>query len=212
VLASPLAARAFIVIVSYTPLYCIAAAAHTLKLHYSARILHSSDALAHTHLHTNKQECATRCFAQYGGPKLDAWLTCTLEDHECVKIPKDLDFSVIDKNPPKTLSNFNPEQLAGTWYKVLGVNPKYDLFDCQRNIFTLNKATSTAENSADAAQLPQVQTADLGVEFRLSKPAAAGGGFWQNRLNEQLEVDAPGGPRTFHTEGKMFGLTFRENW
>ncbi|CAN0541509.1 unnamed protein product, partial [Scytosiphon promiscuus] len=26
-----------------------------------------------------EQECATRCFAQYGSGKLDSWLTCTLE-------------------------------------------------------------------------------------------------------------------------------------
>lgn len=26
-----------------------------------------------------EQECATRCFAQYGSNKLDSWLTCTLE-------------------------------------------------------------------------------------------------------------------------------------
>ena len=66
----------------------------------------------------HKQECATRCFAQFGGPKLDAWLTCTLEDHECVKIPKDLDFSAIDRNPPATLKGFEPAALQGVWYKV----------------------------------------------------------------------------------------------
>jgi hypothetical protein len=31
-------------------------------------------------------------------------------------------------------------------------------------------------------------------------------------LQEKLEFDAPGGHRTAHTEGRMFGLTFWENW
>jgi len=30
-----------------------------------------------------EQECATRCFAQYGSSKLDSWLTCTLEVCTC---------------------------------------------------------------------------------------------------------------------------------
>ncbi|KAG5179765.1 Violaxanthin de-epoxidase-domain-containing protein [Tribonema minus] len=151
--------------------------------------------------HDQELECATRCFAQYGGPKLDAWLSCTLEDHECVKIPKDLDFSAIDKDPPAIAKSFDPTFLEGTWYKVLGVNPKYDLFDCQRNTFAITAANAGESGSAQVA-----------VEFRLAKPEAAGGGFWQNRLSERLEIDPPGAPRTFHTEGKMFGLTFRENW
>ena len=31
-------------------------------------------------------------------------------------------------------------------------------------------------------------------------------------LHENLEFDAPGAVRTAHTEGRMFGLTFWENW
>merc|ERR1719446_1601161 len=31
-------------------------------------------------------------------------------------------------------------------------------------------------------------------------------------LQEKLEFDAPGSRRTAHTEGRMFGLTFWENW
>ena len=45
-------------------------------------------------------------------------------------------------------------------------------------------------------------------------PSYKGGGAWPNRLTERLAVDPPGNSlrRSFHTEGKMFGLTFNENW
>ncbi|CAM9645286.1 unnamed protein product [Phaeothamnion confervicola] len=156
-----------------------------------------------------EQECATRCFAQYGSGKLDAWLSCTLEDHACVKIPKDLDFGAIDRDPPAKLKAFDVTAMDGTWYKVsengkaivLGLNKKYDCFDCQRNSFALRGDGSAA---------------DLGVTFRLSKPGAADAAgnpvFWQNQIREELLVDAADSPRTFHAQGKMFGLTFKENW
>lgn len=40
------------------------------------------------------------------------------QDHSCVKIPKDMDFSVIDKDPPHIVKGFEAKQLQGTWYKV----------------------------------------------------------------------------------------------
>ncbi|CAM9135222.1 unnamed protein product, partial [Discosporangium mesarthrocarpum] len=147
-----------------------------------------------------EQECATRCFAQYGSEKLDSWLTCTLEDHSCVKIPKDMDFSVIDKDPPKIVRSFDAKALQGTWYKVMGVNKKYDCFDCQRNTFAV-----TDLGGEDGGQVASIR-----VNFRLAKPDSSD--FWENTINEKLEVDPVGSPRTFHTKGKLFGLTFKENW
>lgn len=44
--------------------------------------------------------------------------TWVLQDHSCVKIPKDMDFSVIDKDPPHIVKGFEAKQLQGTWYKV----------------------------------------------------------------------------------------------
>lgn len=40
------------------------------------------------------------------------------QDHSCVKIPKDMDFSAIDRDPPHILKGFDAKQLQGTWYKV----------------------------------------------------------------------------------------------
>ncbi|CAM9381655.1 unnamed protein product [Chrysoparadoxa australica] len=146
-----------------------------------------------------EQECATRCFAEYGGPKLDDWLTCTLEDHSCVKIPKvptSVPQSASTCGNTKAKYKASPEELKLCRYKVLGVNSKYDSFDCQRNSFDV-------EGRGDVAE--------IGVEFRLRKPGT-NGDFWANSLNEKLLIDPPGSQRSFHTEGKMFGLTFKENW
>jgi hypothetical protein len=57
----------------------------------------------------------------------------------------------------------------------------------------------------------------MGIFFRVNRPEEAGGGFWENALTEHMVVDAvatdaaPGG-RTMHTQGKMYGLEFDENW
>jgi len=71
----------------------------------------------------------------------------------------------------------------------------------------------------------------MGIFFRVKRPEESGGGFWENSLTEHMVVDRPGGGgggasavasaadddnvpagRTMHTEGKMYGLKFDENW
>jgi hypothetical protein len=84
-------------------------------------------------------------------------------------------------------------------------SPNYDLFDCQSNTFTV------ANN--DATEL------DMDIAFRVRQPENTGGGFWENDLTEHMVVDAANTEkeegmvgRTMHTEGKMYGLKFDENW
>lgn len=151
-----------------------------------------------------EQSCATRCFAEFGSEDLNNWLSCTIEDNECVKVPKNVDNSAENVGYETALKNFNPKSLIGTWYKTDGLNPNYDLFDCQSNKFTAK--------DSDASEL------DMDIFFRVSRPESSGGGFWENALTEHMVVDAlnPDIPnptkRTMHTEGKMYGLTFDENW
>jgi len=57
----------------------------------------------------------------------------------------------------------------------------------------------------------------MGIFFRVRRPDEAGGGFWENSLTEHMVVDsvlsdAATGDRTMHTQGKMYGLQFDENW
>jgi len=149
------------------------------------------------------QACATRCFAEYGSKDLNNWLSCTIEDNECVKVPKNVDNSAENVGYTNTVKKFDPSSLIGTWYKTDGLNPNYDLFDCQRNKFSFS-----SPGESDKSEL------DMDIFFRIAQPATAGGGYWENSLTEHMVVDAAGADndRTMHTEGKMYGLTFDENW
>jgi len=153
-----------------------------------------------------EQACATRCFAEFGSEDLNSWLSCTIQDNECVKVPKNVDNSAENKGYSKVVKSFDPKSLVGSWYKTDGLNPNYDLFDCQTNTFTIAEGSE-----ADSSEL------DMGIFFRVKRPETSGGGFWENALTEHMVVDAarsennPTG-RTMHTAGKMYGLTFDENW
>merc|ERR1712194_862908 len=52
----------------------------------------------------------------------------------------------------------------------------------------------------------------MGIFFRVSNPL--NGGYWENNLEEQMVIDTPSSnnKRTMHTQGKMYGLSFDENW
>lgn len=151
-----------------------------------------------------EQAAAVRCFAEYGSEDLNNWLSCTIEENECVKVPKNIDTSAESVGYTSTVKKFDPSILVGKWYKTNGLNPNYDLFDCQTNSF---KATDK-----DASEL------DMDIFLRVRRPEEVGGGFWENALSEHMVVDAvldssqSPGDRTMHTEGKMNGLTFDENW
>mmetsp|Transcript_18558 Transcript_18558/g.33628 ORF Transcript_18558/g.33628 Transcript_18558/m.33628 type:complete len:426 (-) Transcript_18558:181-1458(-) len=154
-----------------------------------------------------EQSCATRCFAEYGSEDLNNWLSCTIEENECVKVPKNVDNSAENAGYTTALKNFDPKTLEGKWYKTDGLNPNYDLFDCQTNTFQ----PSSGGDKNDYSEV------DMGIFFRVLQPQEAGGGYWENSLTEHMVVDAvvdPKNPsgRTMHTEGQMYGLKFNENW
>ena len=144
-----------------------------------------------------EQLCATQCFARFGSEKLNDWLSCTLEDKKCVVTGVEQDTSDFYRNPPatKAMAEFQPKDLEGKWFKVFGYNPKYDTYPCQINTFT--------------------PSPDGGLEndilFRVPKPT--GGGAWQNNFIEKMtNSKGPQGKASMTVEGKMFGLTFHEQW
>ena len=142
-----------------------------------------------------EQLCATRCFARFGSEKLNTWLSCTLEEKTCVTTGVAQDTSGFYGNAPKRQTSFDPAILSGKWWKAVGYSPKYDCMACQKTSF-------------DPSVKGQIMSA---IEFRVQKEM--GEGFWQNNLVETLRDDrGPQGTASFTVGGKMYGLTFREQW
>lgn len=84
--------------------------------------------------------CITGCMARYNDQNLDNVLKCTIEDNKCIKVGilaggTDV-FGQEPRSPAPTVRNFNMNSLEGPWYKVVGFNPNYDCFACQKNTYT----------------------------------------------------------------------------
>ena len=155
-------------------------------------------------------QCTVGCFARFGNPDLDKVLSCTIEDAECIKIAlmkPGADGPLDAPLPPRPIIPVSKSSLQGKWYKVMGWNPMYDCFDCQANTFDQPSAKEVANT---------IEADSMNVEVQYSMPRVRAGmkpETFSSTLHEQLEFDTtPGSRRTAHTEGKMFGLTFWENW
>jgi hypothetical protein len=97
--------------------------------------------------------CITGCMARYGNEHLDQLLKCTIEDNDCIKIailPGGADrLGQEPKAPAPTVRNFDPVSLQGSWYKVVGYNPNYDCYACQRNTFAPASSSNSHNNNGN---------------------------------------------------------------
>ena len=172
-------------------------------------------------------QCTVGCFARYNDANLESVLSCTIEDAGCIAIATQApgpDSAEDAPFAPHPLIKATPASLQGRWYKVLGFNPNYDCFECQRNSFAAEAAPGgAAPRGGGGGGRPAVKessvelgptTAAVQVEYAMPRERAGmAPETYHATLNEKLEFDtAPGSHRTAHTEGRMFGLTFWENW
>lgn len=116
--------------------------------------------------------CITGCFARFGNKNLDNLLKCTIEDHDCIKIailPGGADkFGEEPRAPKATVANFDYKSLEGTWFKVVGFNPNYDCYACQRNTFALPTEGEKGGNDATlVAAYNKDPYMNVGVEFSM---------------------------------------------
>jgi hypothetical protein len=109
--------------------------------------------------------CITGCMARYGDKNLDNLLKCTIEDNECIKIailPGGADrFGEEPRAPGRTVQNFNYKSMDGTWFKVVGFNPNYDCYACQRNTFSIPEQDGGLQLPVSNGHL------NMGVEFSM---------------------------------------------
>jgi len=155
-------------------------------------------------------QCTVGCFARYWSEDLDNVLSCAIEDAGCIKIgvvTPGPDSCLTAPKPPRPIIPQTPASLQGKWYKVMGWNSIYDCYECQLNSFTKPSIQQDTMNVKPNA-------VDIEVTFsmpreRIGQPAQT----LKQTIHEQLVFDtAAGSHRTASTVGKMFGLTFWENW
>lgn len=112
--------------------------------------------------------CITGCMARYGNDNLDNLLKCTIEDHECIKV------AILDGGadkygdealaPAPTIQNFRMNSMQGHWYKVVGFNPNYDCYACQKNSFSSPSELNSIRSN------PLQANDKLEVDVRFSMP------------------------------------------
>lgn len=160
--------------------------------------------------------CITGCFARFGNDVLNEGLKCWIEDYKCINIaimePGNDAPEEVPAPPLALATSFSTASMEGEWYKVLGWNRQYDCFDCQKNTF---------HDTAGGASAAQPATVDVDFSM-ISKKSGREAQSNEFKMHEKLLFDqefvssSTGGKmksrRTAHTEGRMFGLTFWENW
>jgi VDE lipocalin domain len=182
--------------------------------------------------------CITGCMARYGGPHLDDLLHCTIEEHECIKVailPGGADALDEAPLPPApTVVNFAPSTLLGSWYKVVGFNPNYDCYACQRNSFDNLQASSALSLGMNVEfSMPHLlpdgsPPPPSGVRETIRTTGAQMQGSESIALNdyhthETMVFDKPASgltlvrngqsyARTAHSQGEMFGLSKYTGW
>jgi len=168
--------------------------------------------------------CTTGCFAAFGDDKITDFLGCALEGKKCLDFPKDpklLGWLDDGPNAPKKVSNFDINSLKGDWIKVLGLDERYDCFECQQNRFRVSEDGGGKWRMDTTFRLPRMRGPTVvAVEPPLAPNTFSWDAasktpdvnYYQNDLTEEVFVDAPDAKPTMHTTGKTFGLTFWENY
>jgi len=133
--------------------------------------------------------CITGCMARYGNKNLDNLLKCTIEDNECIKV------AILDggadkygeepRAPAPTIRNFNVASMEGTWFKVVGFNPNYDCYACQRNTFT-------APADANSNMFVSNNKMMMDVEFSMPRMLPDGSPPPPKNVRETIQVSDDG--------------------
>jgi len=167
--------------------------------------------------------CSTGCFAAFGSDTFTGFLGCALEDKKCLSFPSDpklLGWLDDGAEAPKKVANFDINSLKGDWFKVLGLDERYDCFECQQNRFRQDEDKGWRMDTSFRLPRFRGQT-QVSVEPPLAPntfkwPASSSqkpnANYYQNDLTEEVIVDAPDAKPSMHTTGKTFGLTFWENY
>lgn len=151
--------------------------------------------------------CITGCMARYGNRNLDNLLKCTIEDHECIKVailPGGADpYGAEPRAPAPTVQNFDMRSLEGSWYKVVGYNPNYDCYACQRNSFSTPEMKDFSQFVSNTPRNNQLR---MDVEFSMPHLLPDGSPPLSASTRERIFFTDDGGSSSIKTTAESIGL------
>jgi len=145
--------------------------------------------------------CSTGCFAKYGSDQLNNLISCSVEKNDCVHVPRTESVGwhqdKVSDLPSIPISSFRMASLRGTWYKVMGLDSRYDCFDCQKNSFivlnennivdkTRKRGRTQQPNSEIEARKSNKRVLEMNALFRIPRPSYPG--YLQNDIHEILRL------------------------
>ncbi|GBF88212.1 hypothetical protein Rsub_00924 [Raphidocelis subcapitata] len=134
--------------------------------------------------------CQIRCGDQYGDAAIDTFNSCAVSEQKCV--PQRVDENLFPVPPDSALDpEFDLSGLTGRWFITAGLNPLFDIFDCQEHFF------ANPEPGHMKAQ----------INWRISKPR----GDFQTRSTIQNFVQDETRPGILYNHGNEY-LHYEDDW
>jgi len=134
--------------------------------------------------------CEIRCGDLYGNDVVAAFNTCAVTDEKCVpQIPNRGDYPV--PLPGASLGALSTAQLEGRWYITAGLNPLFDVFDCQEHFFAAPSEGKLA----------------IKINWRIPRE----NGLWIPRSDVQTFEQDPDAPGVLYNHGNLM-LHYQDDW
>ena len=93
----------------------------------------------------DESECQIKCGDLFGDQASEVFNKCAVTDKKCVPQKQD-DGSYPVPMASALASGFKPSVLEGDWYISAGLNPAFDIFDCQLHRFETPSPTKLVGN------------------------------------------------------------------
>jgi len=90
-------------------------------------------------------ECQIKCGDEFSNDVVGEFTTCAVSQKQCVPQRQD-DGSYPVPKSSALAKKFSPEVLEGDWYISAGLNPAFDLFDCQLHKFNVPASNKLVGN------------------------------------------------------------------
>ena len=106
----------------------------------------------------DESECQIKCGDLFGDQASEVFNKCAVTDKKCVPQKQD-DGSYPVPMASALAKGFKPSVLEGDWYISAGLNPAFDIFDCQLHRFETPSPTKLVGNLQARAAPPILQFA-----------------------------------------------------